>query len=357
MRIVRAALSVIVVLFLVLAPRPLLSALREDPMAHLFEVKQPEWHGVIELWHIADFRTYQGSVTKFLRERCDRFAAAHPGVHIEVKGLTTKMYLDRVGRGAFPDAYSFPAGFLYREQLRRLELTLPALTGNLRAAESEGSVFAAPYLISGYFLLINEQRLLESGGDPPAEATRELLQAYLSDGELSVPPVLGAYFGLSGESRDYADFQKGRVTAAVADARAYGDLLRDTDGNLLLRALPLSGYTEQVMYLGAAANTDDRRASLIAELCAYLLSDGVQQELTALGAMPVRPRLDNIVYGMDTLDAWYASYAADTVAPDAFAYQRHRDALLEDATRAMAGEAGGCEAFSERMAVVLAEGN
>ena len=67
MRIVRAALSVIVVLFLVLAPRPLLSALREDPMAHLFEVKQPEWHGVIELWHIADFRTCQGSVTKFLR--------------------------------------------------------------------------------------------------------------------------------------------------------------------------------------------------------------------------------------------------------------------------------------------------
>lgn len=57
-----------------------------------------------------------------------------------------------------PDAYSFPCGLLYREQLRPLPEApegIAALRDGLHAAEADGAVYAVPYLMSGYFLLMD----------------------------------------------------------------------------------------------------------------------------------------------------------------------------------------------------------
>ena len=64
-------------------------------------------------------------------------------------------------------------------------------------------------------------------------------------------------------------------------------------------------------------------------------------EATGLGSRQPRPR---------ELPSCPARAAG---VPDAFLYQRHREALVQDALRAMAGEAGASDAFSERLAVVL----
>ena len=84
----RVIASVLLLAFLLFSPAPLQRAMQRDPTRELFENEAPEWYGVIEIWHIAGFRTYQGSVTNFLQEQCSAFSRKHPGVHFEVTVLT-----------------------------------------------------------------------------------------------------------------------------------------------------------------------------------------------------------------------------------------------------------------------------
>ena len=172
----------------------------------------------------------------------------------------------------------------------------------------------------------------------------------MDGGDLEAPAVYAALLGLSGSLAEAGAFRAGKAACQVADARALGDLQRAQEGNLLFAALPMTQYTDQVQYLGAAAGTDDTRAAIIAALCDFLLQDEEQAQLPALGALPVTNA--EAAYAERLLADWNA--ACTTIAvPDPFLYQRHRDALEADALRALAGEAGAADAFSERLSVVL----
>ena len=356
--VLRAVLLPLLCAFLLFAPPWLLRGLSRDYIHAVFEPEPIQWRGKLELWHIVGFRTYQGSVTNHLSERTAAFSRQHPGVFIEVTGLTVEQFAERYARGERPDLYSFPNGLLYREQLRALPLDPPALRSGLSAAAADGEIFAVPYLMSGYFLLINGQRPYLSGGRAPSSPEEADLQAALQAGELAVPPVPGAQLGLTGTASTdsaaaEAAFRKGKLSYLVADARALGDLNRAADGNLLLSTLPMAGYTDQVQFLAAAAGTDDQRCAIAAELILFLLTPTEQERLAALGAMPVADGV-KAVYSEPLLAGWNEAFADHPAGvPDAFLYQRHREALVQDALRAMAGEAGASDAFSERLAVVL----
>ena len=317
MRPVRITATLLIILFLIFSPRPLQKALERDPMLELFENETPDWYGVIEIWHIASFRTYQGSVTNFLQERCNAFSRTHEGVHFEVTGLTPAMFEERMARGLRPDAYSFAPGVLTEPLLQPLPANVPILRDGF-PNNSQTQRLAAPYLMSGYFLLLNEQAILEKGGTIPDAADEALLRSLHAEGELSLPPALADFYGLSDNGPDHIAFLDGKCKASVADARSLGDLLRDTDRNLLLTALQLAGYTDEIFYLGAAEGTDEHRAACIGELYEYLVSDPVQQQLTQLGAMPVRKYTENIVYSSRLLEEWNNGYCSDTVVSDPF---------------------------------------
>lgn len=354
LRAVRPALLLLVAAFLLFAPPYLLRGLSKDYVHSVFEPEPVTWQGVLKLWHIVEFRTYQGSVTNHLRARTEAFCKAHPGVFIEVTGMTAAEFAQRYARGERPDAYSFPCGLLYREQLQALP-EAPGALGTLRqglsAAEADGAVFAVPYLMSGYFLLVNTQRGFLAGARPPAALEEVDLQAAMDAGELSAPPVQAALLGLTGTGAEITAFRAGKLAYAIADARTLGDLQRAADGNLLLSALPVTGYTEQVQYLAAASGTDAKRCAIVGELAAFLLSADEQARLAALGAIPVIGQSD-VAYAERLLTDWQTA-CEEIAVPDAFLYQRHREALEADAARALTGEAGAADAFSERLAVVL----
>ena len=146
----KAAVTVAMVAFLVLSPPWLLRGLRRDEYRAFFIKPAATWHGRIELWHVAGFRVYQGSVTEHLQSRADAYHKKHPGVHIDVVGLTEKQYRERLARGAFPDAYSFPPGAVYAEQLSALSLPAMPFVGNLAPAKQDDATCAVPDLMSGY---------------------------------------------------------------------------------------------------------------------------------------------------------------------------------------------------------------
>ncbi len=355
--VLRAALAAALLLFLVLSPAPLARGVGLDRYRAFFEKPATEWYGRITIWHIVEFKPYQGSGTKFLRDRAEAFCTSRPGVHFEVIGMTAEKALERLARGETPDGYSFPSGFLYPERLQPMTADgAPKLRAGVPAAAWEGTLYALPYLQSCHVLLVNTQLLYEAGLEMPKSFDASLLRAALAlrakTPQLAMPETLAAERGLSGALAEYADFTAGKAMLAVSDLRAYGALQRAEEQNLLVEALPVPGFFPLVQYLGAARDTDEKRAALIAAFAQTLLTQDEQRRLPALGALPVAAETGELAYSEPALAACLAALP-ETRAPEPFLYERHRAALAEDARAALSGEAAAKAAFFERLSVVL----
>lgn len=134
MRIVKTAVSILLIAFLALSPKWLIRGLDADFCRTVFERPKPAWQGRLELWHIASFRTRQGSVTDYLQQRADAFCRQNPGVYIDVKGLTEKKYNDRLAAARRPISTRSQRGFAipsssrpYRSRCQPWRATSPPL--------------------------------------------------------------------------------------------------------------------------------------------------------------------------------------------------------------------------------------
>jgi ABC-type glycerol-3-phosphate transport system substrate-binding protein len=352
LRILRVILAAVTAAFLVLSPGWLTKNLSRNVYAE-WEVKTaPSWQGRIVLWHIADFRTYQGKVTQHLENRAYAYCKRHYNVHIDVTGITPEQYAQRIARGEFPDAYSFATGELYLEQLRAFSPDISGLLKNVPPAEANGKIYGVPYLMSGYFLGANTQLLAANNLELGKTVDPAMLQRALSDNlGLSMPAVLAAREKLTGTLGEESEFEAGKALFSVLDARQLGDLQRQTSGNLALEAIPYTAYTDQVFYIGPAKNADDGQAAALADFVSWLLSPGEQGRMTGLGALPVIQAPEDVSFSEPLMEELAKSSSALTV-PDPFAYQRHKDALNEEALAALSGETGVQDAFFQRMQVV-----
>ncbi|MDO4573004.1 MAG: hypothetical protein Q4C13_06510 [Clostridia bacterium] len=348
MRIFRWIAAALIVAYLIFTPPIIRQGLARDPYRDWLTPATPAWRGRIEIWHIAGFKVYQGSVTHYLEERAEAYCQAHAGVHIEIVGMTRGQYEARVARGAFPDAYSFPGGLVYAEQLRAADYAAVEYRGGLGAVPRGGETLAVPWLMSGYFLVCNTQLLAQNRMELPESADTAVLQQALDMGQLEMPAVLAARAGLEGTLAEAGSFEKGRCMLAVLDARALGELRRG--GKLLVSALPFGPYSDELQYLGASSRTDAKRAAIVADFAAFLLSDAEQERLSQLGALPVTAA-SAPVYAEELLSGWLAA-CPEPLCPEPFLYQRHLAALEDEALAALAGDENAKKSFSERMAVV-----
>lgn len=355
MRVFRWITAALIAVYLVLTPPLIGSGLERDAYFDWLEPEQPAWRGRVVIWHIADFRVYQGSVTHYLAARAKVYEKSHPGVVIEVVGLTSEQFAERAARGAFPDAYSFPCGLLYAEQLRSAEYALPALSGTLTPAVSDGKTYAVPYLMSGYFLCANAQLLskyrFELPGEPADKAFfQSVLDLKTDPAQLAMPPLFAARLGLSGTPAETSAFTAGKSMIGLIDARALGELTRGASAALSIEAQPYAGVNDQVLYIGAARGASDARTRVVADFAAFLLSAEEQARLSTLGALPVTAEAAP-VYADASLSALFMCRES-FVCLDPFSYQRHKDALDAEARAALAGDEAAKKSFFERIKVV-----
>ena len=360
MRWFHILLTVLILLYLVLAPPWIRAGLSKDPVGTVFVQEEPAWYGIIDIWHIASFKPYVGSLTTFLAERAAAFEKDHPGIHIRITGMTEEQFSQRIDRGDFPDAYSFAAGLLYEEQLSPFSPDLPALLPAARPAETERGLFAVPYCISGYSLAVNSQLLYQAGLELPEEGDTAgelsfLQQALTGSGKASglfAPAILSGKLGLTGTLSSREDFLGGKVLAALCDQYTVGAVARNDRLNLPLEARPFLACTDLVQYIGPARGADDPHRAAIAAFTAYLLTEPVQQRLGRLGLMPVVAVEEGMVFSDPLPEAFYQGYA-DILTPDPFRYQANRDALQAEAERRLSGDQSGLAGFEERFLVVF----
>lgn len=288
------------------------------------QIEKPEWQGTITLYHIVSAKTYQGSVTYYLQTQAEAFERNNRGVFIEVIGMSEEDYKERLEYGRTPDAFSFFAGSVYREQLQFLNQDYGGFVEGLRALEQ-----AVPYLYSGYAACKNEQ-----GADGETLCASEFSAARL--GRLGIS--------------DAAGFSDNRYQNAVLDLRSVGDCIRaEKVVNLSVEAV--DNFTEQVCYLGIAKGTSADKAYWCEQFFLWLLSDKAQQELSSIGAFCAKSGVEQEFSSRLLVELKTAYSTVTTVEP--FEYYSNKEALWADAALAAGGDAAAGERFIQRLGVVL----
>lgn len=332
-RVINVLLALAVVAYLLFMPPVLQRGQRVDFYRQNRLLPEVEYAGTFVLYHVAREKTYQGSVTKFLKTLAEGYEKTHYGLHIEVVGMGEEDFLERLEMGREPDMVSFFSGQLPEEQLRSMDWgELPALRPGLAAGE-----YACPWLFSGY---VYSAPQLEEG-----EAVQGA-GSYIS-------PIAGAYYGLDGGDMGLEAYGAGKAKGGLTDLRAYGDLTcRGTEW----AGQPAGNFTDEVCYMGVFRRGREGSEECLRSFMAYLLEEKQQGSLSALGAFSVLEKGWGTFStgGEQVLKAVDRAYET-VVCPDPFLYYGHKAALLEEAEQTLLGEEGAEKRFFERLHVVITE--
>jgi len=322
--------------------------------------ESPYFQGILSLWHISDWRTGGSSGTAFLQKRITQFEGQNPHVFIEMETLTVEEALRALQNGDKPDIISYPHG-----------AEIPLEMASLPADDTIFSGLpdtAYPYMCGGYCLLINTDKMTESGIDIKSdwgirpEALLEAAQMGVcfdaEDGCTALPALaLHAYpeaerpqvstwgepdppdaaLSLNASWKDgFEAFCSGDAGMLIASHRQLFEATEQyTQGEVPpFTAYAIGPYTDMVQMISAAQQHDDELRQKAAEsFAAFLLTDSAQKKLEALGVFPVKPEL-NIYQQSDIHHAMYEQLCTGAALPE----PGSKDMLNELARSAFGGD-------------------
>lgn len=357
-------LSVVIVAYLIIAPPYIIKALNRDIYREWLEHDTEPYTGIITMWHIVGFKTYQGSMSLWLDQWIKKIENRHHGVYIKLKAMSVDEAQERLIRGETADIYSFPLGWTYSERLSPIVLKeMPNYAGNINTIGYEGeALYAAAYAVSGYLLIINQAIAQEGGlGEVPdpidtawlnqaaAKLTFERGRKKKLTAGLTGNPVIATYMSAETLAGDYEQFIAGNGGLAIADARAAGDLKRSLEysSGFTFGAYPLTNFTDQVQLVGIDKNILNVKYNYAIELIDILLSLESQQSLTELGACPA-VKIEKPKHLNSTTQLLY-SQLKEPLVPNTFLYQRYKIVLAEAALRALKKDKNGKLDFEQRI--------
>ena len=116
-KMICAAMTLAIIAFMVLSPGYIV-AHRRNLTQQYRQQSTESYQGIISLWHIVGFKSYQGSMGAWLEKAAATLEKKHKGVYFEVESMTFSDYEARRERGEKADMYSLPLGWEYIEELQ-----------------------------------------------------------------------------------------------------------------------------------------------------------------------------------------------------------------------------------------------
>lgn len=232
-------------IYVCVSPRWFSDGLHEDRYRQWLQRDAGRAAVIIDVWHIADFRPYVGSLGNWLKQRAEQYSKGYAGVYFNVSSYSPEDALEQLSRGSRPDVISISgdtfAGKAFRTFVREIEKT-----------------YALPYCASGSFLVY----------DPTAALNAELSSLAESAGTPD-------------------EFRRGKTASCICDIRGTGDLYRaELMGKCpYFEAEPIEG-TLKYQYLALFVGIDEKKLPYAAGFIEYALSIKAQSTLSAIGLIP-----------------------------------------------------------------------
>lgn len=332
---IRIIVAVIVTLYIISATFKLDTPpeSRETPSGIKAQPKEA-FSGIINVYNINSFKPYSGSFVSMLNAAARAMEKKYFGVYFEVTNMSMQQYEERINKGERADIISFPCGACYEEQLAVLPRA--ALSGWAEGlGDSGGACYACAYAASGYVYAVNKDRCEEKQLELPKE-----LSDICVEGELSGDVTVAAINGVEMELKPIDDFIAGKTMFAICDMALIGDIIRlqANAKGFEIRAYPLSGYTNEVQFIGISKAMDITKEKYAHAFIESMLSQKCQQSLIENGLFPVA---DYAYLPENAPRPLKDVFAAEVklFAPNAFLFRKHEQPLQAAAQRALQGDA------------------
>ena len=311
-------MCVLLVLFLLFTPAHLASRAKDSFRDARFERKPDLYRGTIVLYHIVRERPYTGSLTAWLTARAEKFEKQHKGTYILIEGMDERTFLERIGQGRIPDAYSFFSGSLWKDRL----CELPDFGIPFRDGLTQNTV-SIPYAFTGFAKITKQD----------GSSSRRVYANC---------PVTAARIGLHDLT---ADEEKADVL--YVDLRRAGDLIRYHKGfeNALID--PVDNITEAVCWLGVDRGCEPQKYDAIVAFFHDLLLNEAQIKLNELGMLSVRNDIRDVPPDPILNNVFTEYCSVQTFDP--FRWQREYDSVLEDAILSLKGDSEAMSRFTIRL--------
>lgn len=248
--------------FVYISPKLFKDGLSSDQYREWFlPEKEPETV-IVEIWHIAGFKPYTGSLSRWLENKAADFANGYVGVYFNVKAYSPMEAEEQLMRGSRPDIISFPDGAIYNVS------------------------YARPYCSTGDLVVY----------DPSAAIVKDLDELIQN-----AAPV--------------EQFKKGKASSCICDIRGAGDLYRaELIGKCpYFEAEPIEGSLKKQL-IGVYNGIDQNKIPYAESYIEYVLSVKSQSTICMLGLIPAE-RSAKAEYEQDWLKKLYESSLAASSPP------------------------------------------
>lgn len=269
----RVGLSVIVVLFLVVAPFSLFeSLLKAEADVNRGEVY--EYQGILELWHIETFEGGSVSREKFLEKEALQFEKEHKGTYIVIQTMNLEQFELNLQNGKKPNIISFGIGACDKVVSNLIELDAENVRSDLAGFGKYGSrQLAVPYILGGYAMIAKVNGVVGVGLKGTTNPFKALSQNNLQIASLYDDKNLDSYDA-------YDKFLKNGFDVLLGTQRdVYRVYSRQQKGLLTDASLTfLGGYSDLVQYISVFKGQDIEE-TICKKFVSQLVSQNAQRRL------------------------------------------------------------------------------
>lgn len=314
--------------------------------------------GIINVWHVVKYKPYSGSVSTIMADAARKLEKKEYGVFYSVEGMMEEEYARRIERGEKPDVISFPAGLIDADGLSELDAgNYAEISGELlRAGSSEGKLYAIAYAQSPCVLIENNELSKKIGinlDEGSVDAAAIFAAVNGADGGTIKQSILSgraerwALIGAEGECRDTAAFKEGKAALCIDDVRTARELsmLSERGKGFNYTVHGIMGQHGNAQLIAIPYTEDEWVKEHAEKLIQLLLTPKYSLKIAQTGLYPSAPFEDK-AESASPVDA--QELLNGVPCANAFLLNRYKDAIAEEAARALSGDSGANEAIVKR---------
>lgn len=282
-------LSIVVVLFLVVAPSTLSVNLKAK-QNNINRYQLSSYSGILELWNIDTFEGGSVSRSSWLEKQAMAFERINKGVFIVVSNFTMKQAILNLEAGNFPNLISYGVGMgeIVLPEIKEYCGKVIGVDHIIESGKFNDRQMAVPYMMGGYFMFGDNLNKLTTGLIGYNNPVLSLISSNDIDCNLEdVSTQLDSYSA-------YSKFISNNDFALLGTQR---DLVRINNrinnGKLESKNIKqLSGFTDLIQYI-SIGKCNNMEVTIATKFIEYLLSYEAQSSVVNIDMFSV---LDNIFY-------------------------------------------------------------
>lgn len=256
---------------------------------------------ILNLWHIETFEGGSNSRTKFLEKQAIKFNKENNNCFISVTTLTEEQLFLNLKNNKFPDMFSFGigSGCLISGLLEELQLNNQVRKDLIDYGKVNNSLFAYPYILSGYAIISYENLLNNDQFDnfKSKMVNKKEIKGitFANDGFINLDEILicnnykdinqNDYYTSSSTYNAYVNFINKKSISLLGTARDVSRCKnRESNGSLSsCKYTFLPGFSDLVQYIGVVKNIEKVKKDYAFNFSNFLLEDSCQKDLKNYG--------------------------------------------------------------------------